>query len=330
MPQYECGGRGGGGEGGCLSRVSLRGLALFGKRHKENTPQLGSLQKAPAFDSENNDRQQSGLAERKVGGKLRPDSSDLWPQRGSRHGCRRRSGSPGPSFGQNNFLYKISHADTCARSGGRPRLLPAASALSWDPRTGRRRGGAISSPRRVGEPKLAAGGARGGGTRRPAHSTPAATPRTKWALSQPPGPSLSGSCGGAPRTGTGAARSPKAQPFPSQARLSGQKSVTGRSAAPAEPSRGAGPAPGPGAQRGCRERRAGARLRSLSDGLPLQGCCPELAVAGAVARPGRAKDAPQLFARAPGAQAKGVEEGSAGRGRQVQRLAQPQLADGTG
>lgn len=51
--------------GGWLSGVSLRSLVLFEKRDKENTPELGSLHKASPFDSENNNGQQSALAERR-------------------------------------------------------------------------------------------------------------------------------------------------------------------------------------------------------------------------------------------------------------------------
>lgn len=71
---------------------------------------------------------------------------------------------------------------------GVPRRLLAASARSRDPRTRGWRGGAISSTRRAGEPRLAAGGARGGGARRPLIPRPRPTPRTKWALSRPPSP----------------------------------------------------------------------------------------------------------------------------------------------
>lgn len=61
--------------------------------------------------------------------------------------------------------------------------------------------------------------------------------------------------------GKGAAEVAKVPPVPSRARLRGRKAGIRRAAAPAEPSPGADPAPGPGARRGRPERRAGTRLR---------------------------------------------------------------------
>lgn len=145
---------------------------------------------------------------------------------------------------------------------------------------------------------------RGEGARADAHiPRPRSAPRTKWALSQPPGPSPPGSSRGAPKRGKGSAGSAQAPRVPSRARLSGRTAGTRRRAAPPEPSRGAGPAAGPGAQRGRLGRRAGARLSSPSGGLRPRGRRPQLAAAWAVARPGRAKDAPRLLGggnRCPG------------------------------
>lgn len=203
---------------------------------------------------------------------------------------------------------------------GVPRRLPAALARSRDPRTGGWRGAAISSTRRAWEPRLAAGGARGSGARRRAHSTPAANSPHKVGFVSAPVPSPPGNSSAALRRGKGAAGSAKAPPVPSPARLSGRTAGTRRRAAPAEPSWGAGPAPGPGAQRGRLGRRAGARLRSPSGGLRPRGRSLGVAAAWAVARPGRAKDAPRRSARAPAARAERGGEGS--------RLAQPQPADG--
>lgn len=59
-----------------------------------------------------------GLAERrKVGGKQRPGSSDLRPQRGSRHECPRRLGSPGPSFGHKIPLQNTARSHLLALRG---------------------------------------------------------------------------------------------------------------------------------------------------------------------------------------------------------------------
>lgn len=83
----------------------------------------------------------------------------------------------------------------------------------------------------------------------------------------------------------------KAPPVPNPARLSGRMAGIRRRAAPAEPSRGAGPALGPEAQRGRLGRRVGARLRSPNGGLRPQGRRPGLAAAWAVAQRRQAKDA---------------------------------------
>lgn len=142
-----------------------------------------------------------------------------------------------------------------------------------------------------------------------------------------PVPSPPGNSSAAPRRGKGAGGSAKARPVPSRARLSGRRAGTRRRAAPAEPSRGAGPAAGPGAQRGRLGRRAGARLRSPSGGLRPRGRSLGVAAAWAVARPGRAKDAPRRSARAPAAPAEEEEEEGPPDG-EGSRLAQPQPEDG--
>lgn len=112
-----------------------------------------------------------------------------------------------------------------------------------------------------------------------------------------PVPSLPGRCSGAPRRGKGGAGQAEAQRIRSPARLSRRKAGTLRGAAPAQPPRGAGPFPGPGVQRLCPVRRAGAKLKSPRCRLRLLGGRPGLAAAWAVARPGRAKDASGRFAR---------------------------------
>lgn len=101
-----------------LSGVSLRGFVLFVERDKENTPQLGSHHKAPPFDSENNDGQQSGLAEwRKVGGKLRPDTHTCG-HRGSRHRCPGQPGAPSRSLGEQIPLQNLARSHQRALRGG--------------------------------------------------------------------------------------------------------------------------------------------------------------------------------------------------------------------
>lgn len=142
---------------------------------------------------------------------------------------------------------------------------------------------------------------RGEGARADAHiPRPPPTPRTKWALSPSPVPSHprpgqeQWSPPGKARRG-GEAGSAQAPPVPSPARLSGRMPGTRRRAAPAEPSRGAGPAPGP--QLGTLGRCAG----SPGGGLRPQDRRPGSAAAWAVARPRWAKDAPRLFARPPAA-----------------------------
>lgn len=185
-------------------------------------------------------------------------------------------------------------------------------------------------------PRLAAGRVRGGGARRRTHSPPGANsqlpaqnglclgplsprPRKKQQRSPPKGER----CGGKEKAGRA-----KAPPMPRRARLSGQTTDARGRAAPAEPSRGAGPVPGPGAQPCRLERRTAAGLRSPSGGLGPRGRRPGLAAAWAVTRPGRAKDAPQLFARARAALARGG--GSTAGGGQAGRLPQQQPADETG
>lgn len=216
---------------------------------------------------------------------------------------------------------------------GAPRRLLAASAPSRDPRTGGWRGGALSSMRRAGEPRLAAGGARGGGARRRAHSTPAANSPHKVGFVSGPRPLTPGKQQRNSQRGKGAAGSAKASPVPSRARLSGRTAGTRRRSAPAEPSRGAGPVPGPGVQRGRLGRRAEARLRSPSGGLRPRGRSLGVAAAWAVARPAWAKDAPRRSARAPAAPAGMGQDGGAEDGPpdwEGSRLAQPQPADGAG
>lgn len=144
---------------------------------------------------------------------------------------------------------------------------------------------------------------RGEGARADAHiPRPPPTPRTNWALSRSPVPSHphpgqeQWSPPGRARRG-GEVGSAQAPPVPSPARLSGRMPGTRRRAAPAEPSRGAGPALGPGAQLGTLGRCVG----SPSGGLRPQCHRPGPAAAWAVARPRRAKDAQRLFARPPAA-----------------------------
>lgn len=282
--------------------MSLRGLVLYEKRDLENTSQLGSFHKAPPFDGENNNGQQSGLAEES---QTETEARQLRSAatKGSRHECPRRLGAPAPSFeGKQIPLQKY-------------RTLTPARAPGWvtDPTPGR-----VSS--KPGPPDRRAVRGRdfsdetslGAKTRswRGAGRGRAPT-RTFHARSQLP--AQSGLCLGplCPRPREGAAEPPeggrarrgreagsaKAPSVPSRARLSGRMAGTRRQPAPAEPSRGAGPAPGPGAQRGRLGRGAG----SPRGGLRPQGRRPGLAAAWAVARPGRAKDAPRLLARAPAA-----------------------------
>lgn len=112
-----------------------------------------------------------------------------------------------------------------------------------------------------------------------------------------PVPALPGRCRRAPRRGKGGAGHAEARRIRSRARLSRRQAGPLRGAAPAQPSRGAGPSPGPGVPRLCPVRRAGAKLKSPRCRLRLLGRRPGLAAAWAVARPGRAKDASGRFAR---------------------------------
>lgn len=111
----------------------------------------------------------------------------------------------------------------------------------------------------------------------------------------------------------------KAPPVPNPARLSGRMAGIRRRAAPAEPSRGAGPALGPEAQRGRLGRRVGARLRSPNGGLRPQGRRPGLAAAWAVAQRRQAKDARAAVRSGsrlpppPPAPGQGLETGPRGR-----------------
>ena len=118
--------------------MSLRGLVLFEKRDLENTSQLGSFHKATPFDGENNNGQQSGLAEES---RTETEARQLRSAatKGSRHECPRRLGAPAPSFeGKQIPLQNIALSHLRALRGGGPTRLQAASAPSRDPRTGGR------------------------------------------------------------------------------------------------------------------------------------------------------------------------------------------------
>ena len=140
---------------------------------------LAAFTKAPPtpFESENNTGQQSGLPEEKSRRETEARQLRSAATKGSRHECPQRPGAPGPSFLKSNkFLYKIPHAHTCARSevGGRGDYRPGVGSEVATPGSeggdrarflGRDESGSRDS-------QLA--GARGGGARRRAHSTPAA------------------------------------------------------------------------------------------------------------------------------------------------------------
>lgn len=270
---------------------------------KRTPPTLATFAKHPHLAGRTMPGKQSGLEET-AGGKLRLEDSDLRP-----HGGRVRARVPTPTRRPGTPL--AARASPSAKpSRGRPGTRPGAGGPGDTGREGRLR--AVRAPRRrwgprlVPEPRLAAGGARGAGARRRAHSTPAATPCTKWALSGPPFRSPAGSSSGAPPERRRARRrgggwDSQGLEVPSRARLSGRTAGTGRRAALTEPSPGAGPTPGSGAQQEPLGQRAGAEQRSPSGGLRPRGRCPRPAAAWAVARPGRAKDAPWLCARAPAA-----------------------------
>lgn len=162
---------------------------------KRTPPTLATFAKHPHLAGRTMPGQQSGLEET-VGGKLRPEDSDLRPQ-GGRVRARvptptRRPGTPLAARASSSAKLSRGRPDTRLGAGGpgdtgREGTLRAV-------RAPRRRWG----PRLVPEPRLEAGGARGAGARRRAHSTPAATPCTKWALSGPPFRSPPGSSSGAP------------------------------------------------------------------------------------------------------------------------------------
>lgn len=197
-------------------------------------------------------------------------------------------------------LQNTTRSHLCVLRGGGPRRLQAGSRLRGRDPPDRRAamGRDFSDATSLGAETRSWQG-RGEGARADAHiPRPPPTPRTKWALSWFPVPSHprpgqeQWSPPGRARRG-GEAGSAQAPPVPSPARISGRMPGTRRRAAPAEPSRGAGPGPGP--QLGTLGRCVG----SPSGGLRPQGRRPGSAAAWAVARPRRAKDAPRLFARPP-------------------------------
>lgn len=201
-------------------------------------------------------------------------------------------------------LQNTARSHLCAFRGGGPRRLQAGSRLRGREPPDRRAamGLDFSDATSLGSETRSWQG-RGEGARADAHiPRPPPTPRTKWALSRSPVPSHphpgqeQWSPPGRARRG-GEAGSAQAPPVPCPARLSGRMPGTRRRSAPAEPSRGAGPAFGPGAQLGTLGRCVG----SPSGGLRPQGRRPGPAAAWAVARPRRAKDAQRLFARPPAA-----------------------------
>lgn len=148
MPQSEVLGR-----GAWLSRVNLRSLVLFEKRDVETSSQLGSFhQITPLLRARTIPDSSLGCPRRKVGGKLRPGSSDLRPPKGRGTSAHADRAPQVPVFLKSNkFLYKIPHAHTCACSevGGRGDSRPGVGSEVATPRIGGRRWGSISRTRRV-------------------------------------------------------------------------------------------------------------------------------------------------------------------------------------
>lgn len=236
---------------------------------------------------------------------------------GQRHSAHAARASGFQFRSEQKSLYKGSLAHTCARPWGwrdRGHGEPGELRVGTPGREGDAGERFLARDKSGSRDSQLAG--RREGTRGDAHiPRPRPTPRTKWALSAPPPPRL---LEPSPQRGQGArgwvsktrsARPRRSQPVPSRARLSGRT-------APAKPSRGAVPAPGPGAQRDRLGRRTGASPRSPSGGLRPRGRCPRPAAAWAVARPGRAEDAPWLSARAPAARLRDGRR-TAGRGGQA-------------
>lgn len=117
-----------------MSEVSIRGLVLFEKRGKENTLQLGSLHKTPPFDNKNNAGQQPGLASRrKIGGKLRPDSSDL-RLRKERLKAQVPTGRPGSQFWREQIPLQNPCTLTPARAPRGTKATPGRELRTGTPR----------------------------------------------------------------------------------------------------------------------------------------------------------------------------------------------------
>lgn len=205
---------------------------------------------------------------------------------GSRHGCPRRLGSPGPSFGQNKFLYKISHAHSCSHSAGRQRLQ-AASALSREPRTEKRREAAISCPQCVRGPRRAAGAAWGRGTRWGARSTPRADSSHTVGFVSAPCPLAPGKLRRSPRKGEGRGRerqgSADPQPRASQRAAEGQPARRGASQAIAERGPRSGTRGSAGSRWGARRHQAEVtgRRGPAAWSPPCTGCSMGSGAAGA-------------------------------------------------
>lgn len=174
---------------------------------KRTHPNLAAFGKHPHLTARTITGQQSGFAKRrKVGagdGQLRSESSDPWPQRGSRHRCLLWAAQV-LVLERTNSSTKY-HTLTPERLGGEgvPRGLQAASALSLDHPDPGQRGDAVSSPWPVREPGLASGGVQRGGTRRRAHSTPAANSPHKVGFVSAPCPLAPGKRQQSPQKGEG-------------------------------------------------------------------------------------------------------------------------------
>lgn len=241
------------------------------------------------------------------------------------------TGRPGSQFRREQNPLHNSRTLTSARAPVATEATPGRASSEPGPPGGRAAlGDDFSDATRHSGSQDSQLAGRGEGARADAHiPRPRPTPLTKWALSGPLSPrpqkQRQSPQKGSGRGGEAKAASAEAQRVPSRPRLSGRTASTWRRAAPAEPSQGTGPA----AQRDQLGRLAGARLRSPSGGLRPRGRCLALAAAWAVARPGRAKDAPWLFAWAAAALAEGGGR-TAGRGPQARRLAQPRPADVAG